>query len=602
MANPADYSKWSSEQLIDRVTLLEQQLQEQTSRYKSPLRRTSNSSSPSERPKKPRRNRIFDPSKYSTRFIALKFAYLGQRYNGLEYHANNITPLPTVEEELWKALNKARLVFPTPNPLLQDGDVNWEGCDYSKCGRTDRGVSAFGQVIGLRVRSNRPLNVLRDNAPPTVVDDAGKNNVFLSNTETALPHSSPAEDAPANAASVASDNREALSFHPIRDEIPYISVLNHLLPPDIRVLAWCANPPADFSARFSCKERRYRYFFTQPAFTPTCGASGLLPNRLNVKGSDRQREGWLDIEAMREGAKKFQGLHDFRNFCKVDPGKQVENFERRIFYSDIEEVTPGIRYLGLPGFQEHEDSNLGPIVSPPASSSDQVIKPKTYAFALHGSAFLWHQVRHMIAILFLVGQGLESPDLVSELLDVQKNPQKPMYEMAEDAPLVLWDCIFPGQGKDPRKDDLQWLYVGDSTDFENSVAQASDGKGNSKYGLGGVLDRMWEVWRQKKMDELLAGTLLDLIVDQGDQHAITDQHLGELVGRAHRSSGSQKVFMGGNRPRQVGNYIPVLEKPKMESVETVNAKYAKRKGFEANAETKAAGFRPFLLQPGDGRI
>lgn len=32
MAEPADYSKWSSEQLIDRVTVLEQQLKEQTIR------------------------------------------------------------------------------------------------------------------------------------------------------------------------------------------------------------------------------------------------------------------------------------------------------------------------------------------------------------------------------------------------------------------------------------------------------------------------------------------------------------------------------------------------------------------------------------------
>lgn len=566
-----------------------------TRRYKSPLCSTPNSPSPSRRPKKPRRNRIFDPTKYSTRFIALKIAYLGQRYNGLEHHPNNITPLPTVEEKLWKALNKARLIFPQPNSLLEDGEVNWKGCDYSKCGRTDRGVSAFGQVIGLRVRSNRPLNPLRDNASATVIDVTGEDNVFSSNTERALPHFSQAEDAPANAASLATDNGKALSFHPIRDEIPYISVLNQLLPPDIRVLAWCGTPPADFSARFSCKERRYRYFFTQPAFTPTCGAAGFAPNGLNFKESNQKREGWLDIEAMREGAKQFQGLHDFRNFCKVDPSKQTDNFERRVFYSDIEEVAPGIKYLGLPGFQEYEDSKLSPIVSLPTSPSDQVIEPKIYAFTLHGSSFLWHQVRHMIAILFLIGQGLESPDLVSELLDVRKNPQKPVYEMAADAPLVLWDCIFPGQGKDPRKDDLEWLYVGDSTGFENSVAQAAGGKGNAKYGLGGVLQHMWNVWRQSKMDELLAGALLDMIVGQCDQHTLTHHNPGKLGETAHQSSG-QKIFMGGNSPRQAAKYVPVLKKPKIESVETINARYAKRKGFEQNTETVAAGFRSLLPQ------
>ena len=58
---------------------------------------------------------------------------------------------------MWKALMKARLIFPTPVESPAPGEVNWEGCEYSKCGRTDKGVSAFGQVIGLRVRSNRPL-------------------------------------------------------------------------------------------------------------------------------------------------------------------------------------------------------------------------------------------------------------------------------------------------------------------------------------------------------------------------------------------------------------------------------------------------------------
>jgi hypothetical protein len=28
---------------------------------------------------------------------------------------------------------------------------------------------------------------------------------------------------------------------------------------------------------------------------------------------------------------------------------------------------------------------------------------------IKGSAFLWHQVRCMVAVLFLIGQGLESP-------------------------------------------------------------------------------------------------------------------------------------------------------------------------------------------------
>ena len=43
----------------------------------------------------------------------------------------------------------------------------------------------------------------------------------------------------------------------------------------------------------------------------------------------------LDINAMQEAAKKLEGLHDFRNLCKVDPSKQISNFDRRIFHASI---------------------------------------------------------------------------------------------------------------------------------------------------------------------------------------------------------------------------------------------------------------------------
>lgn len=548
-----------------------------------------------QRPKNSRIHREFDPAKYSTRLIALKFAYLGQRYNGLEYHANNPTPLPTIEEELWKALNKARLIFPTPNPLLGDGDVNWEGCDFTKAGRTDKGVSAFGQVVGIRVRSNRPVNKVKSKVSDGIQeDDEPGSDVELAS----LPLEETDNELPSPFSLANSWSEESLSFHPIDDEIPYPQVLNRLLPPDIRVLAWCASPPTDFSARFSCKERRYRYFFTNPAFTPTHGSSGLA-NRVAVRmeSSKRRREGWLDIEAMREGAKKFVGLHDFRNFCKLDPCKQIDNFKRRIFRADIEEVDPRMGpagYVGLPDFEEHEESNKGML----EGGTDVKNSPRIFTFTLHGSAFLWHQVRHMVAVLFLIGQGLESPDLVDKLLDVQKVTAKPTYEMADDAPLVFWDSIFPREGSGSREDALEWTYIGDYTGHEKGLALAFSSMNSGKYGSGGVVDDMWKVWRHRKMDEVLAGSLLNVIVGQGnsrrDGNALASNN--ETL-RPEMRSTSQKVFQGGNNPRFEGKYTPVLEKPRMDSVEKVNARWAKRMGFEQQEKVKERGFRTILEDP-----
>ncbi|KAH7397646.1 pseudouridine synthase [Cadophora sp. MPI-SDFR-AT-0126] len=576
-----DYGSWSQEKLIERVTSLENQLKLKNLSLAAPAPNPEKKSF-----KKPRAERTFDPSKYSTRLIALKLAYLGKRYNGFECQ-KSVTPLPTIEEELWKAFNKGRLIFPNISNPLQPGEVNWEGCEYSKCGRTDKGVSAFGQVIGIRVRSNRPLGKRKEKR--LVVDDAGDRGMFdeasgpataekgsdggfntyarENSFEMAAPALAPSrlleqEDPTPDLGLSDPDFEEALNFDPIADEIPYCSLLNRLLPPDIRILAWCPAPPQDFSARFSCRERQYRYFFTQPAFMPTPTQLELPDQKGNKAPEGKMRDGWLDIEKMREAAKLFEGEHDFRNFCKVDPGKQISNFERTIFYSNIEEVddsTSGLAFVN--------NAALAPGSEPVTGN------PKIYTFTLHGSAFLWHQVRHMVAILFLVGQGLEKPSIVSELLDVEKNPGRPIYEMATDTPLVLWNCVFPREDDPERKDVIQWHYVGDDA-----------GTGDYKYGTAGIMDELWKVWRERKIDEMLASTLLNVVAKQGLE-------AGELTLARKKGSRSQKVFDGGDMPRLQGVYTPVMNKLKMDRVEVINERYAVRKGFENSADMKLQGFR-----------
>ena len=159
-----DYSAWSTSSLILRIAELERQLNSYTGR-KTAVAEDPYSSKPPPEPdlatatgeftrtrsrfRRPKCIRQIDPSKYNTRFIALKLAYLGQRYNGYEHANGNVTPLATIEEELWKSLRKSQLIFPKNVESADDlGDegrrslrpftINWDGCQYSKCGRTDR--------------------------------------------------------------------------------------------------------------------------------------------------------------------------------------------------------------------------------------------------------------------------------------------------------------------------------------------------------------------------------------------------------------------------------------------------------------------------------
>ncbi|KPI42991.1 putative tRNA pseudouridine synthase C25B8.05 [Cyphellophora attinorum] len=611
--SPADYASLSPSDLIARIHSLESQL----AALRSSSAARPASPSPSPRPSKKRTPKPFNPSLHSTRPIALKFSYIGQHYNGYEHANGTVTPKPTIEEVLWLALRKARLISPVLGEGADQGvdvvwgeevrrarwrsaeegaagegkmrlEVNWDGCGYSKAGRTDRGVSAFGQVIGVRVRSKRkvaPVRLEKREGEEVVAGsrkrngdgeggNGGTEELSTQSNDDPTVSSSPAlapSDPPPPPPDAPHGQHQALDiFDPIADELPYISILNAILPPSIRILAWCPNPPPDFDARFSCQERQYKYFFTNPAFLPTPGPIGM-------RRADGQpalvREGWLDFEAMRLAAKKLMGLHDYRNFCKLDASKQMKDCVRRINWADVEEwkgagkeVVRGAA-LSIDGTDQGTKEVVG------------VSGPKVYCFSVHGSAFLWHQVRCMVAILFLVGHGLEQPGIVDELLNIDKNPGKPVYEMADDGPLVLWDCVYDKPDQDDSS-KLNWIYAGDAATIP-SLTTKNDGK----FGLGGLADTLWTQWRKTKLEETVTAGLLDLALRQGDGSALERGGFREPAS----SQRSAKVFDGGDNARIVGKYTPVMKKARTESLEAQNAKYLAGRGARRADRTPASG-------------
>ncbi|XP_064326863.1 tRNA pseudouridine(38/39) synthase [Phalacrocorax carbo] len=336
------------ERLLRRV----QELEEEVKRLQEKLREDKEGAGRREAPVAPgkakkRQQRPFDFGAYGRRHVALKIAYLGWGYQGFASQENTSN---TIEEKLFEALKKTRLV--------DDRQTS----NYHRCGRTDKGVSAFGQVISLDLRSNL-LEGKKHNGHEG--DPGGR-----------------------------SEGEE---------ELRYTHILNRVLPPDIRALAWAPVEP-DFSARFSCLKRTYRYFFP-------CAD--------------------LDVALMHVAAQRYVGTHDFRNLCKMDVANGVVNFQRTILSAGVTWVERG----GETGLQD-------PF--------------RLCQFEVTGQAFLYHQVRCMMAILFLIGQRMESPEIIDELLDVEKNPRKPQYSMAVEFPLVLYDCEF---------ENLQWLYDREVQEF-----------------------------------------------------------------------------------------------------------------------------------------
>lgn len=75
--------------------------------------------------------KLIDCFRFNKRHVALKICYLGWDYQGLAVQEDTIK---TIETEVFNALLKTRLI------------ESRETSNYHRCGRTDKGVSAFGQV------------------------------------------------------------------------------------------------------------------------------------------------------------------------------------------------------------------------------------------------------------------------------------------------------------------------------------------------------------------------------------------------------------------------------------------------------------------------
>ncbi|KAJ8320174.1 hypothetical protein KUTeg_001761 [Tegillarca granosa] len=221
--------------------------------------------------KKVKSQREFDFKKYNTRHVALKVLYLGWDYQGFAVQEDTDK---TIETALFDALLKTKLI------------ESRETSNYHRCGRTDKGV------ISIDLRTN-----------------------LLEGPGVKVRENGTANERPGDKAT----------------EIRYVHILNKVLPPEIRVLAWS---PVETS--FSAREDGYQ-------------------------------------------------------MCEL---------------------------------------------------------------TIVGQAFLWHQIRCIVSILFMIGQGKETPEIIEELLNVEKHPRKPQYTMSSEIPLVLYDAEF-------GDDVVEWIYEAD---------------------------------------------------------------------------------------------------------------------------------------------
>jgi len=334
------------------------------------------------------------------RHVAFKVAYLGWDLDGLQANVGK----DTVEGAMKQALIDAGLA-----------DKNLP-IRFSKAGRTDKGVSAFVQVLKTVVRtklskgdgvhtwrdpkskncaSNKQLESMemkQDEEEVVATEDylfiTEENDMLSSCRNLNKPESHSVYNLQNDSHNLVVDEKnEGNNEH---DDFNFVGMLNKVLPSEIRVLGWLPTNEA-FSARYHCLERSYHYYF--------------------VRGD-------LNVIDMDVAAKQFIGTKDFQNFCrfsKRDKQAPSKSFVKTITSFDVD------------------------VVSKAASWQRDLCCAKVTA-----NSFLYQQVRHMMSVLFLIGLGKENIDLISELLNTDKICQRPGYNQSPSYPLVLVNTKFNG--------------------------------------------------------------------------------------------------------------------------------------------------------------
>lgn len=175
--------------------------------------------------------------------------------------------------------------------------------------------------------------------------------------------------------------------------------LNRNLPNDIRALR-IKEVDEHFNIIQSPKAKEYHYVFSfGEKIHPFCAPFMVYMQE------------HLDVERMKQGARLFEGWHNFYCYCKK-PGPDAQ-LEREITYSRLEENT-----IYQAGF----------------------FPDKSYVYVVRGSGFMRNQIRLMMGALFALGRGEIS---LEEIRDSLKGERKELFShAAPPSGLILHKIVF----------------------------------------------------------------------------------------------------------------------------------------------------------------
>lgn len=186
---------------------------------------------------------------------------------------------------------------------------------------------------------------------------------------------------------------------PLTDKASFLETFNYNLPQDIRALA-IREVDKDFNIIQHSKTKEYHYVFSEGQKNhPFCAP--FMTTILDP----------LDIEVMKQGARLFEGAHNFKAYCY----KPTENgsFERTIDHCELVD-------------NDIYTANFFP--------------EKSYILKVHGKGFMRNQIRLMMGALIYLGKHEIDLEFIARSLEVDF--MEPIDYIAPASGLILHKVSF----------------------------------------------------------------------------------------------------------------------------------------------------------------
>lgn len=190
-----------------------------------------------------------------------------------------------------------------------------------------------------------------------------------------------------------------IDHEPLENMADFLVLFNTNLPPDIRAIS-IKEVDAKFNIIQNPKQKEYLYLFAFGRKSHPFAAP-LLATFLDH----------LDIDLMIEGAKLFEGTHNFRNYCTRPTEHTV--LDREVSFCQIEHNTE----ITASFFPE-----------------------KTFLLRIQGAGFLRNQIRLIMGTLVMLGRGDLSLEDIKKSLQADVN--NPMSYIAPGSGLILNSVDF----------------------------------------------------------------------------------------------------------------------------------------------------------------